>query len=328
MAGKWTNGSPVLAGGEGSLVITEEGQQITLANVSSVNADIEHEKSQIQPVGHRIDLHKVTGGEGTGSMTVYFVSSRFGHYMEMYKDRGVSPYFDMVITNHDPASTAKRQIVTLYGVNLDSTTLALLDGSRTELTVDVDFTFEDYAITEAFCPDVDAEYVTSYVGDDMSVMLNLPLCVQYSKAEKTYAVRVKGSDVPATGTSRYYYVGDTNAMPIITGTRKIVTTGSGGSVKHVLQVGETQTVSLDTVNTGEEISVNAADKLKRDLSIMVIDADADGNIIAYGQSQLTPIVNTYAEDATPVHSSAGLVATQTATDSKPITTGKDTTTTK
>lgn len=303
MAGKWTNGSPVIAGGEGSLVITEEGKQITLANVSSVNADIEHEKSQIQPVGHRIDLHKVTGGEGTGSMTVYYVSSRFGHYMEMYKDRGVSPYFDMIITNDDPASTAKRQIVTLYGVNLDSTTLALLDGSRTELTVDIDFTFEDYSITEAFCPDVDAEYIADYTTDDMSVLLNLPVCVQYNSSTSQYVAQIKGDDSSVAGCKRYYFVGDTDAMPTITGTRKAVI-GTGDNAKTTLRVGQNDTVELTAWPAGGVVTLSATgdDVKAKDQSIMVVDAQtSDGHVIAYGQTQLTPIKNVYMAEATPVH---------------------------
>lgn len=320
MAGKWTNGSPVIAGGEGSLVITEEGKQITLANVSSVNADIEHEKSQIQPVGHRIDLHKVTGGEGTGSMTVYYVSSRFGRYMEQYKDRGVSPYFDMVITNDDPASTAKRQIVTLYGVNLDSTTLALLDGSRTELTVDVDFTFEDYAITEAFCPDVDAEYITDYEPDSFSVLLNLPVCVQYDAKNAQYVVQIKGDASVASGCTRYYYVGATNAMPTITASRKaIISTGDGA--KTVLRVGQNDTVELTAWPSDGVLSLAATgDAAAKDMSVLVVDAQtSDGHIVAYGQTQLTPVKDVYVADATPVHTQTSGTGTHSAEGDKPVT---------
>lgn len=238
MTGKWTTGAPVIAGGEGSLVITEAGRQITLANVSSVEANIEHDKSDIQPVGHRLTLHKVTGGSGSGSMTVYYMSSRFGEYMEAYKQTGVSPYFDMIITNDDPASPSKRQIVRLMGVNLDSDTLATLDGSHTELTVDLDFTFEDYEITEAFCPDKDVVEITEFTQtatDDILIINHLAYCIPVtdgagSSPSKTWKLYAKGT--PATPTEVnpiVYMITPTAARPVMNNHTVFLKTTTGDS---------------------------------------------------------------------------------------------------
>lgn len=240
MTGKWTTGAPVIAGGEGSLVITEAGRQITLANVSSVEANIEHDKSDIQPVGHRLTLHKVTGGSGSGSMTVYYMSSRFGEYMEAYKETGVSPYFDMIITNDDPASPSKRQIVRLMGVNLDSDTLATLDGSHTELTVDLDFTFEDYEITESFCPDKDAVDITEFTQtatDDILIINHLAYCIPVtdgtgSSPSMSWEMYPKGAAAtPTAAAPLVYMITPTAARPVMnnhTVFLKSTTTDTGG----------------------------------------------------------------------------------------------------
>lgn len=149
MAG-WTTGAPVVSGGEGSLQITDGNDIFTLANVSSVEASVDRDKSDIQPVGKRMTLHKTVGSSGSGSCTLYYMSTRFRKDMLDYIKTGVDKYYDMVITNSDPASVSGTQSVKLKGVNFDSMILGQLDGSHTELTEDIDFTFEDYEIITEF----------------------------------------------------------------------------------------------------------------------------------------------------------------------------------
>ena len=95
--------------------------------------------------------HKTTGAEGTGSMTIYYLSPMFREQLAEWKRTGVDAYFDMVIENSDPASSAGTQTILLSDVNLDSTVLAMLDGDSDDpLQEDVDFTFEDFEILSAF----------------------------------------------------------------------------------------------------------------------------------------------------------------------------------
>ena len=270
MAGKWANGSPVIAGGEGSLIITEDGKQIELANVSSVEVNVEHDKADIQPVGHRLTLHKVTGSSGSGSMTLYYMSSRFGHHMEAYKDTGVSPYFDMIVTNDDPASPAKRQRVLLKGVNLDSDVLSTLDGSHTELTVDCDFTFEDFQILESFCPSVDSVSIEDYsttASDELPVVGHLLLCPEALTAG--YKINIKGSPSVPSGATRMYKLTSAYAKPVIH--------------SHTTIVKDEWTAFPEN----REIT-NA----QHGQGITVVDVKTDGTIVNYGTTDLTALSTT------------------------------------
>lgn len=269
MAGKWTTGAPVIAGGEGSLVITEDGKQIELASVSSVEVNVEHDKADIQPVGHRLTLHKVTGSSGSGSMTLYYMSSRFGHHMEAYKDTGVSPYFDMIVTNDDPASPAKRQRVLLKGVNLDSDVLSTLDGSHTELTVDCDFTFEDFQILESFCQNVDAVSIEDYnttASDELPVVGHLLLCPEALAAG--YKINIKGSPSIPSGASRMYKLTSPSAKPIIS-SRTVV-------------------AKADWTTFPENSEITSA---KRGQGITVVDVKTDGTVVNYGTTDLTTVTS-------------------------------------
>lgn len=269
MAGKWTTGAPVIAGGEGSLIITEDGKQIELASVSSVEVNVEHDKADIQPVGHRLTLHKVTGSSGSGSMTLYYMSSRFGHHMEAYKDTGVSPYFDMIVTNDDPASPAKRQRVLLKGVNLDSDVLSTLDGSHTELTVDCDFTFEDFQILESFCQNVDAVSIEDYnttASDELPVVGHLLLCPEALTAG--YKINIKGSPSIPSGASRMYKLTSPSAKPIIS-SRTVI-------------------AKADWTTFPENSEITSA---KRGQGITVVDVKTDGTVVNYGTTDLTTVTS-------------------------------------
>ena len=84
-------------------------------------------------------------------MTLYFLTPLFRAMVKEYKDTGRDTYFDMVVQNSDPASAAGTQRVLLMGVNLDSTILTKLDGDSDDpLDEEVEFTFEDFDILEAF----------------------------------------------------------------------------------------------------------------------------------------------------------------------------------
>jgi hypothetical protein len=153
----WTTGQNVISGGEGTLQIEDASNLITLANVTKLEANIDKDKSEIQVVGKRMNLHKTVGLAGSGTLSLYYLSARFREDLKEYKDSGTDRYYEITATNNDLSSGAGKQVVVLHGVNFDSIPLSLLDGSHTELTEDLDFTFEDYDITTPFTKDADVE---------------------------------------------------------------------------------------------------------------------------------------------------------------------------
>jgi len=140
-----------ISGKEGRAYAKINGNNEELFFAKSIEATIEKSKSEVKSIGKRMTGHKVTGLNGTGSMTMYYLTPLFRNLLAEYKKTGVDLYFDMVIENDDPASSAGKQTILLMGCNLDSTVLAKLDGDSDDpLEEDADFTFEDFDILTPF----------------------------------------------------------------------------------------------------------------------------------------------------------------------------------
>lgn len=138
-------------GKEGRAYAKINGNNEELFMAKTVEASIEKTKSEIKAIGRRMAGHKTTGASGSGSMTLYYVTPLFRQMVKQWKDTGRDIYFDMVVENDDPESSAGKQSVLLMGCNLDSVILAKLDGDSDDaLDEDTDFTFEDFDILQPF----------------------------------------------------------------------------------------------------------------------------------------------------------------------------------
>ncbi len=148
---KTLNAPDTISGREGRAYAKINGNNEELFFAKSVEASVEKSKSEVKAIGKRMTGHKTTGANGTGSMTLYYLTPLFRQMLKEWKDTGVDVYFDLVVENDDPASSAGKQSVLLMGCNLDSVVLAKLDGDSDDpLDEDADFTFEDFDILEAF----------------------------------------------------------------------------------------------------------------------------------------------------------------------------------
>jgi hypothetical protein len=148
---KTLNAPDTISGKEGRAYAKINGNNEELFFVKAIEANIEKSKSEVKSIGKRMTGHKVTGLNGTGSMTLYYLTPLFRNLLAEYKKTGVDLYFDLVVENDDPASSAGKQTVLLIGCNLDSTVLAKLDGDSDDpLEEDADFTFEDFDILTPF----------------------------------------------------------------------------------------------------------------------------------------------------------------------------------
>lgn len=148
---KTLNAPDTISGKEGRAYAKINGNNEELFFAKAIEANIEKSKSEVKSIGKRMTGHKVTGLNGTGSMTMYYLTPLFRNLLAEYKKTGVDLYFDLVVENDDPASPAGKQTVLLIGCNLDSTVLAKLDGDSDDpLEEDADFTFEDFDILTPF----------------------------------------------------------------------------------------------------------------------------------------------------------------------------------
>ena len=148
---KTLNAPDTISGKEGRAYAKIDGNNEALFFAKTIESTVEKSKSEVKAIGKRMTGHKTTGGNGTGSMTLYYMTPLFRQMIKQWKETGQDIYFDMVIENDDQESSAGKQSVLLIDCNLDSVVLGKLDGDSDDpLDEDVDFTFEDFDILTPF----------------------------------------------------------------------------------------------------------------------------------------------------------------------------------
>lgn len=110
----------------------------------------EFKKSPIRTLNYRGEQHKPNGWNGTGSMTLFYATSTFRKMAIQYIKTGIPVYFDLLVTNEDPASTLGAQTTVLKNCLLDSVMLAKIDVDSEALDESLDFTFDDADLLDEF----------------------------------------------------------------------------------------------------------------------------------------------------------------------------------
>lgn len=140
-----------ISGREGTAYVRIDGKNEELFFAKSIEAKIELKKGSVKCIGRRMEGSKPTGMKGSGSLKIYYGTPLFSKLIEEYKDSGKSLYFDLVVENSDPASSAGTQTVLLKDCSPDGIILAKLDGDTDDpLEDDISFTFEDYEYINRF----------------------------------------------------------------------------------------------------------------------------------------------------------------------------------
>lgn len=116
----------------------------------NLEATCEIEKTDVKTLGKRGAQHKPKGWSGSGSMTVYYITSLFRRMALQYIKTGIPVYFDIMVTNNDPASTVGPQTTVLKNCSLDSVILAKFDVDSEVMEENMDFTFDDADMLDSF----------------------------------------------------------------------------------------------------------------------------------------------------------------------------------
>ena len=140
----------VVNGAMGTCVATIDGNVEEMLYVKNIEVNVEKDKKAIKVLGRTGAKHKANGWTGTGSMTMYYCTSKFRTMMLKYMKQGVDTYFDIIVENEDPSTKIGKQTAIIKGVNIDSVVMAKLDIDSTELDEDVDFTFNDIDLLNEF----------------------------------------------------------------------------------------------------------------------------------------------------------------------------------
>ncbi|MGF9913739.1 phage tail tube protein [Paenibacillus ehimensis] len=147
---QFLNAKDTISGQEGRAYATVNGVNEEMFYVKKLEAKIEKEKAEIKALGKRGTQVKAKGWKGTGSMTIYYVTSFFRDLMMQYVEKGIDVYFDITVMNEDPSSSIGKQAVILKDVNLDSVIMASLDTESDTLEEEVSFTFSGVQIQSKF----------------------------------------------------------------------------------------------------------------------------------------------------------------------------------
>lgn len=141
----------VISGKQGRAFITINGRVEELFYAKTVEATIEKTKADVPILGRTNVGKKATGWAGTGTLTIYYFTSRFRALMLEYIKTGKDFYFDLQIVNEDPASSLGKQTAVLKNCNLDSVIAASFDaGSEDPLEEEMPFTFDDFDLLDQF----------------------------------------------------------------------------------------------------------------------------------------------------------------------------------
>ena len=140
----YTRLADTISSKEGKAFITINGQNRELFEISSLKAQLELNVQSRRMLGHRMTQHKVTGAEGTGSMTMYFMNSDMLRLALDYVKNGKYGGIKLQVRNEDEQSTIGKQEVVLLNVLLKTIPVVNLDDQSDDpITIDTDFTFDD-----------------------------------------------------------------------------------------------------------------------------------------------------------------------------------------
>ena len=145
------NEQDAISGKQASAYITINGRVEELFYAKKLEATIEKNKADVPTLGKTNIGKKAAGWTGSGTLTIYYITSLFRELTLEYIKSGKDFYFDLMVTNEDPSSNAGKQVVVLKNCNLDSIAAASFDATSDDmLEEELSFTFDDYNISNSF----------------------------------------------------------------------------------------------------------------------------------------------------------------------------------
>ena len=137
---------------EGVITATIDGKDKEIAEVKSLTASVELTKADFKALGTSVTQKKTTGWSGTGTMTIYYVTSDWNKIILDYTKYKKVTNFDIIVTNEDKSTSIGKQTVKLSKCTLDGGDIAKMDADSDFLDGSYNFTFEDWDIMDTFDP--------------------------------------------------------------------------------------------------------------------------------------------------------------------------------
>lgn len=130
--------------------LTITGNRFNFMQMIDFEGKMEKNKMEVPVLGKTGSGNKASGWKGTFSGTAHYNQSIIREMLLAYKNTGEDTYFEIQVTNDDPASAAGRQTIVFLDCNIDGGTLAKFDADGEYLDEDIDGTFEDFSMPEIF----------------------------------------------------------------------------------------------------------------------------------------------------------------------------------
>lgn len=145
--------SDAISGKQAKAFATINGRVEELFYAKSLEATIEKNKVDVPVLGKTNTPQRSAGWSGSGTLTIYYVTSTFRQLMRTYIQTGQDFWFDLMVVNEQPGSSTGKQTTFLKGCNLDSVIAARFDATSDDmLEEELPFTFHDYDIKDQFNP--------------------------------------------------------------------------------------------------------------------------------------------------------------------------------
>jgi hypothetical protein len=140
-----------ISGKQARAYATINGRREELFYAKSIEATIEKNKVDVPILGRTNTASRSAGWKGTGTLTIYYVTSVFRQLMRDFVKTGKDFWFDLQVINEDPTSGTGKQTAMLIGCNLDSVIAAKFDATSDDmLDEEMPFTFSDYDLLDQF----------------------------------------------------------------------------------------------------------------------------------------------------------------------------------
>ncbi|WP_339158735.1 phage tail tube protein [Paenibacillus sp. FSL W8-0186] len=145
------NVKDAISGKTARAFVTINGRVEELLYGKTGEATAEKNKVDVPVLGKTNTPQRAAGWKGTGTLTVYYVTSLFRELMINYIKTGEDFWFDLMMVNEQPGSAAGKQTIILKNCNVDSLILSKFDATSDDmLEEEIPFTFEDVDMPDMF----------------------------------------------------------------------------------------------------------------------------------------------------------------------------------
>lgn len=144
------NGSDAISASLAECYVTVGENRYNFMQMINFEATITKNKTVVPILGQTGKGNKANGWTGLFKGKAHYNQSVFRQMLMEYKETGSDIYFDIQVTNSDPASSAGSQTVIFTGCNIDGGVLAKFDAEGDYLAEDITGTFEDFKMPGKF----------------------------------------------------------------------------------------------------------------------------------------------------------------------------------